>query len=172
MHSSHPRPWLDRITQYGAVVTLAIMLLSLPLQVLLAFSGARVMLWTAVLTLLLCPFMLMLTTSTPALTLSDAGFEMKPMFWRARFVPWAEVEAVKPFPLLPHTDAEVSRRVMTGKRRYRPAEGIMLVVPSLPAQYRIVGFLAGESGKPVIAVTTRTHTDYDKVVKQIRRRAS
>jgi hypothetical protein len=43
----------------------------------------------------------------------------------------------------------------------------MLVIPSLPAPYRIAGFLAGEGAKPVIALTTRTHSDYDALVEAI-----
>ena len=76
--------------------------------------------------------------------------------------------AVKPYPLLPPADAEVTRKALAGRKKYRPAEGVMLVIPALPLPYRFGGFFPGEGFTPVIAVTTRTHTDYDDLVRQIR----
>src|SRR5690606_8979667 len=90
------------------------------------------------------------------------------VIWKARIFTWGDVQAVKDYPLLPQPDAETTRRLASGRDNYRAAEGLMLVIPSLPAQYRITGFLAGEGFTPVIAVTSRTHERYDVLAKKIR----
>ena len=43
----------------------------------------------------------------------------------------------------------------------------MLVIRGLPVQYRVTGFFVGEGFKPVIALTSRTHTDYDRLIKKV-----
>jgi hypothetical protein len=172
MRSSHPNPWLDQLTQYGAALVAVVMLLAAVGQMLLALLGAPVMLLTALFTLGLTPFILMLTTATPAVQVEPDALIIRPRVWRAQTVPWSAVRAVKPYPLLPPPDGEISRQYLTGKRKYRPAEGMMLVIDGLPWQYRIAGVLAGEGFTPVIAVTTRTHTDYDRVIAAISERVA
>ncbi len=167
MYSSHPKPRLNRLTQYGAVVILIFILVSVPLQLVLALTGLWLFAWTAIFTLLLGPFILLLTVATPAVSLSAAGITIHPLIWPTKFVPWAAVQAVKPYPLLPQPDAEISRQYLSGRKNYRPATGIMLVLPDLPLPYRVTGLLAGEGFTPVIAITTRTHTDYDDLVVEI-----
>jgi len=156
------------MTQYGAAALLALIALSVPLQIVLAFAGAPVFALTGLFTLLLAPFVLLLTTATPAVTVAPEGIMVQPRLWRTHSIPWHQVAAIKPYPLLPPADAEISRRYLAGRSRYRPAEGIMLVIPGLPAQYRIAGLLAGEGFRPVIAITNRTHAHYDVLVKKIR----
>jgi hypothetical protein len=167
--STHPNPTLDRITQYGALALVGVMLLAALSQIILAFTvrPALLFIMTAIITILLIPFVLMLTASTPGVTVTKEGMTIEPLIWKAHFVPWQDVKAVKYYPLLPHTGAEVTRKAMVGRKRYRPAEGIMLVIPSLPTQYRITGLLAGEGFTSVIGVTTRTHGDYDRLTEQI-----
>lgn len=164
----HPKPRLDRLTQYGAAALLLLTVVSGPLQFVLALAGAPVFALTGLFTLLLAPFVLLLTAATPAVTVAPERITVQPRLWRTHSVPWHQVTAIKPYPLLPPADAEISRRYLAGRSRYRPAEGIMLVIPGLPAQYRIAGFLAGEGFQPVIAITNRTHTRYDILVKKIR----
>ena len=77
------------------------------------------------------------------------------------------MRAIKDYPLLPPKDAEVTRRAMVGKKRYRAAEGKMLIIPSLPLQYRFTGLFAGEGFTGVIALTNRSHTNYDALIKQV-----
>jgi hypothetical protein len=166
----HPNPLLDRITQYGAIAVIVVMLVAALLQIVLAFLGVRLgalFLPMALFVVLLTPFMLMLTTATPGITISPEGIEIQPLIWKRQFVPWSEVRAFKPYPLLPQHDSEIGRKALAGRKRYQPAQGKMLVVPRLPVQYRIVGFLAGEGWTPVIAVTNRTHQEYEKLVKKI-----
>jgi hypothetical protein len=169
MYSAHPKPWLDRLTQYGAVVMLVFILVSVPVQLVLALTGLSLFAWTAIFTLLLGPFVLLLTVATPAVSLSAEGLTIQPMIWKTRFVPWSAVKAVKPYPLLPPPDTEISRQHLSGRKNYRPAAGMMLVLPDLPLPYRVTGVLAGEGFIPVIAITNRTHTGYDRLVKQIRK---
>ena len=165
---THPKPWLDALTQYGAAALLVLILIGVPLQLVLALAGAPVFVLTALFTLAFVPFILMLTAATPSVKIGPEGLSVQPRLWKAHEIPWSAVTAVKPYPLLPVPDAEISRKYLSGRMHYRPAEGIMLVIPDLPLQYRITGVLAGEGFVPVIAVTTRTHTQYDALVKKIR----
>ena len=170
MKTTHPKPQQNRLVQYGAAFVSLLMLAAAGLQVLLAVIVTPGLIFglTALITLLLIPFVLLLTAATPALTLSPEGLTLEPMIWKRQFVPWGQVTAVKPYPLLPQAEAETTRRALVGRNKYQAAAGIMLVIPGLPLQYRIAGVLAGEGGQPVIAITNRTHTDYETVVDQIR----
>ena len=172
MYSSHPKPWLNRLTQYSALVILIFILVSVPLQLVLALTGLWLFAWTAIFTLLLGPFVLLLTVATPAVSLDAEGLTVHPLIWRSRSVRWEAVRAVKPYPLLPQPETEISRQYMTGRQNYRPATGIMLIVPDLPLPYRVTGVLAGEGFTPVFAITTRTHTAYDELVEQIESRVN
>jgi hypothetical protein len=164
----HPNPWLDRLTQYTALTLLILILISLPLQGVLVLAGAPVFGLVALFTLALAPFVLLLTITTPAVTVAPDGLTVQPRIWKTQVVPWAAVRAIKPYPLLPPADAETSRRYLAGRTKYQPAEGLMLIIPTLPLQYRITGLLAGEGWTPVIAVTNRTHTQYPVLVKKLR----
>jgi hypothetical protein len=98
-------------------------------------------------------------------TVSNEGLTLHPVVWKDRFVRWDEIASIAVYPLLPAADTEVTRRYAVGKRRYRPAQGIMLVIPSLPPPYRIAGFFAGTGAKPIIALTNRAHVDYDHLLE-------
>lgn len=164
----HPNPALNRLIHFGAIGIVGVMLLAAALQVLLILIGAPVtFLLTAALTLLLALPVLMLTAVAPGVTVDTDGLILHPVIWAERRVGWHEIAAVRPYPLLPPAEAETNRRAMVGRRNYRPAEGIMLVIPSLPAQYRIGGLLAGERARPIIALTNRAHTDYERLVREI-----
>lgn len=165
---THPRPWLNRAVQYGALVVVALMVASAPLQVLLTLAGAPDgFVLAALLTVLLAAPVLMLTAYTPAVSVDDDGITLHPVIWRDRFVAWDAIQAVKVYPLLPTPDMEAVRRIAVGRRKYRPAEGIMLVVPGLPPQYRIAGFFAGERAAPIVVLTNRAHTDYGRLLETV-----
>ena len=70
-------------------------------------------------------------------------------------------------PLLPPKEVEAERRLAVGRRKYRPAEGKMLINPALPLPYRFTGIFAGAGFTGVVALTNRTHTDYDALIKQV-----
>lgn len=151
----------------GAALMLALVL-SVPPQLALAFvTGGLLFMLTAPLALLLLLPLAMLTSATPPLSIDEAGLTIKPLLWRERFIAWDEIRAAKPYPLLPPQEGESVRRTMVGRKKYQTAEGIMLIVPGLPIQYRAAGFFAGEGLMPIIAITNRTHTGYDWLAKQI-----
>jgi hypothetical protein len=167
---THPTPRLQRLVQLGAITVAGIMLIAVPMQIVLAFIvGGTGLLFvlSAFFTLLLAAPVLMLTAYTPAVTVATDGITLHPVIWKEQTIPWNAVRAVKVYPLLPIEDAEVTRKLVVGKRNYRPAAGIMLIVPSLPPQYRIAGFFAGEHAAPIIALTNRAHTEYEALVKMV-----
>ncbi len=165
----HPNPALNRAVEIGALGVTVIMATTAPLQVLLTLLGAPggLFVLSAFFTLVLAAPVLMLTAYAPEVTVSDEGLTIHPVVWKDRFIQWSDITAVKVYPLMPHEDAETVRRAAVGRNNYVPANGIMLVVPGLPLQYRIAGFLAGERAKPVIALTNRAHVDYAKLVRVV-----
>jgi len=171
-HHTHPQPLKDRAIQYGAVVLALVMIICVPLLIILTLAGAPGGLFVliGVVLLVLTPVVLMLTATSPAVTLEDDGLRLAPRLWRARFVQWDEVAAVKTYPLMPSESQEVNRRNFVGRKNYTAPEGIMLVIPSLPVQYRVLAFFAGEPGKGVVALTNRTHTDYKTLKREITRK--
>lgn len=161
----HPQPRLNQVIQRSAFIVWWIMILSVPLQlvlaVLIAYGGLLSI--TALITLLLAPTVLLLTTATPAVQVSEAGITLLPIIWKQQSLTWEQISKFQVYPLLPQADQEVNRRHLVGHKHYRSAEGVMLVVTTLPIQYRIMGFFAGSGGEAAIALTNRTHTDYDRL---------
>jgi hypothetical protein len=162
MTFEHPQPRLNGFIQRGALLVWWVMLLSAPLQMMLAVLIAHggLMFITALTTLLLAPTVLLLTTATPPVQITAEGITLLPQVWRPHPIAWEQVSEFQVYPLLPQPDQEVNRRHLVGRRHYRAAEGVMLVVPSLPMQYRILGFFVGSGGKGAVAFTNRTHADY------------
>jgi hypothetical protein len=168
----HPRPTTDRLAQYGGFGLLVVMIAAALGQVALALTlratpGLPLLLLSALVTLALVAPVLMLTSATPAVSVAPEGITIQPRVWRERFVRWGDVHAIKDYPLLPPKDAEAGRRALVGRSQYRPAEGKMLVIPSLPLPYRFTGLFAGEGFTGVIGLTNRTHTDYDALIRQV-----
>jgi hypothetical protein len=163
----HPQPGLNRLTQIGALLLLVIMVLAALGQVVLALQGFGLLFASALITLLLIAPVIMLTTATPPVQVAPEGITLLPVVWPRRFVAWDQVAAIKDYPLLPHKDAEVGRRALQGRRKYRAPEGKMLIIPSLPFVYRLTGLFAGEGFTPVIALTNRAHRDYDVLISKV-----
>lgn len=169
----HPNPSLYRVQQYGGALLLAVMLLTVPLQVVIALGAdAGLFILTAGLTLLLTMPVIMLLTVSPPVTVSKDGLTLKPLIGPERLIAWQDVVAVKDYTLLPQPDQEMERRALQGKRNYQAAQGKMLVVRGLPFYYRCAGFFAGEGGQPLIALTNRTHTGYDQLIKRVQHYAA
>lgn len=165
---THPNPLTDRISQVGGAVLLVVMIAAALGQFVLAASVGLPLFWlSGVVTLLLIAPVMMLSTATPAVTISAEGITIQPRVWRDRFVRWSDIREVRDYPLLPPKEVEAERRLAVGKRRYRPAEGKMLIIPALPLQYRFTGLFAGAGFTSVVALTNRTHTDYDALIKQV-----
>lgn len=165
----HPNPGWHRLTQSGALALLVVMLAAVAGQIIIGLLDARFLLFvlSGLFTLALTPAVLLATVATPPVTIAPEGLTIQPVIWRERFVPWSAVRAVKDYPLLPPSDAEVGRRLMVGRLKYRPAEGKMLLIADLPRIYRVTGFFTGEGLTPVIAVTNRTHAEYAKLLHKI-----
>lgn len=168
-YHQHPKPFINRMAQaimlFSAVAILFAVFGSIIL-VLLVGAPEAFLLIGFVVALMIFP-LLMQTAVAPAVTIQPEGLTIHPFYWKDQTIPWDEIAAVKVYPLLPSKDEEITRKYAVGKKNYRIAEGIMLIIPSLPPQYRIAGFFAGEHAKPVIALTNRAHTDYDELVKSV-----
>lgn len=160
----HPRPLTDRVSQAIAMLGVASLVLSIPFQILFGFAGGTLFFLSVIFSLLLTLPLLMTTVIAPSIQTDDDGLTLKPIFWKKQVVVWSDITAVKPYPLLPPSDAEVTRKIAVGKVKYAPANGIMLTIPKLPWMYRIGGFFAGEKRQPIIAITNRAHSRYDELV--------
>lgn len=163
----HPKPLVNRLSQSIALLGVALLVISAPLQIVLGFAGGGLFILSAFFSLLLTIPLLMATVIAPAVRVDESGITLMPLFWKNQPVAWDAIAAVKPYPLLPPSDAEVTRKLAIGKVKYQPADGIMLVIPKLPMLYRIGGFFAGERSQPIIAITNRAHSDYVGLVYAI-----
>jgi hypothetical protein len=154
------QPWRYRAAQWSGAALLALMpALGLALAAIgLATGGLLFVVMGALIVALVAP-VLHLVSATPPVTVDAAGLTLHPLLWRARRLAWAEVTHLTDYPLLPGEAGEVFRQRWLGPARYTPASGLLLVIPTLPAQYRVTGWMAGVGG-PAIAVTNRTHADY------------
>ena len=164
---AHPKPWINRLIQYGALAVTVILTVSAPLQIALTLAGAPggLFICSAIVTLALAAPVLMLTAYAPEVAVDSEGLTLRPVIWKSRWIPWDQIAEVRVYRLLPSPDAEISRQIVVGRRRYRPSMGILLVIPGLPPQYRIVGFFAGVQAQPAIALTNRAHVDYERLLE-------
>lgn len=162
----HPKPTVEAISQTVILIGLGMMLISMMGILMLVLRGAPsgFLLVIPVLGGLSLPLIMRLSV-TPSVQIDEDRLTIKPQFGKAHQITWEQVEKVAPFPLLPSEDAEVLRRTTVGKRNYTPAKGLMLIIPKLPPRYRVAGWFAGESGKPIIAITNRSHINYDELEK-------
>lgn len=164
----HPNPIQGRIRLMGSIALIIVMVLASLGLLLLAFTlGAPLFAIMALLVLLLIAPVVMLLVNTPPLIISPEGLRLQTLRGE-RLIPWQAVVRVRRYPLLPTPEQESGRRLLVGRNRYVPAQGIMLTIPQLPFAYRIAGLLAGENGAPVVVFSNRTHTDYDVLVERIR----
>jgi hypothetical protein len=164
---THPNPTLNRLTQYAALTLTALLAFGEVGLILLSLRAGGGFILMGITLVLFAPFLLMQTVNTPAVTVSGDGITLQPLLWKPIFVAWEAIRKVKPYPLLPPPEAETLRKVMVGRLKYRPAEGVLLVIPSLPLLYRLHGFFCGEGFTGAIALTNRTHTDYTRLVEQV-----
>jgi len=109
----------------------------------------------------------MLLSISPPLIIDEDGLTIAPFWGAPQRIAWDEIVAMQPYPLLPQPEQETEWRIMRGRKRYRAAEGYMLIIPRLPMRYRVAGFFAGVRGKPLIAFTNRAHSDYDTLLQRV-----
>ena len=170
---AHPKPRAQALQERGAAVLAGLMALAGIAAILFGLGDGRLflMLGVGVALLLLTLPVIMLTAASPAIEITDEVLILLPSVWRRRAVLWADIRAIKDHPLLPVQDGETLRRAMVGRRKYQMARGVLIVIPSLPLQYRVLGLFAGEGFTGAIAVTSRTHVDYDAAISEIEGRA-
>lgn len=168
---THPKPSLNRLSQWAGLILLILLLLGTIGQVITALVEPRAFLlfFGALLTLALTLPVIMLLRLHPAITLDEAGLTVHPTLGTPQHVRWDQVRAVKLFPLLPNRDTEVGRQILRGRKRYRAARGLLLVLPTLSWSYRVSGWFCGEGWTSCIGVTSRAHRDYDQLEREILR---
>jgi MFS family permease len=167
----HPRPRLDGLIQWGSAALAGALVFGALLCALTALAlGLPLMMIAALFALGLACAALLPTTAAPAVTLTERELIARSRVWGRHAAPWSAVGAPKPYPLLPPAGAEIMRRALVGRKRYRPAQGVLIRVRTLPLPYRIHGWFAGEGFAPAIALTNRAHRDYDRLVDAVMRR--
>lgn len=169
---SHPNPTSDTFRQVGGAWLAALMALAGAAALLfgLGDSRLRLMIPVAVAVWALVAPVLMLAFASPAVEVTAEALVVHSRVSGRRSVPWAAIAAIKDDPLLPSENGEAVRRVMVGRRKYQPPRGRLLVIPSLPLPYRFLGLFAGEGLTGALAITSRTHRDYDRAISEIERR--
>lgn len=170
---THPNMSLYKIQQIALIAILILAVFaSLMLLVVAVMLSAPLFIIMSVLVLLLAMPMLMALVNTPPVTIREEGLLLERFIGGNYLIAWDDIEAIEPYPLLPHAEQEILKQYLIGRKKYRAAEGIMLIVPSLPLPYRIAGILATAERKPVIALTNRAHSDYYELKDSIMHYAS
>lgn len=165
---SHPQPWQRSVQRFVGLLTMALGVVGALVLTATAFLlPAPLFAFMALLVLLLMAPVLWLLVGTPPVSLSEDGLTLHEFTGHSRTLAWDDVASIHDYPLLPTEQNEVLRRLFQGRKNYRPAEGIMLVVPSLPWPYRIGGFFAGQGTRPIFALTSRTHQHYAELTRII-----
>ncbi len=169
---THPSPTINRILQIGVLLLIILILLTVPVQLYLAWMlRAPAFVLTSLLTVAMTLPLLMPITATPALSTDDDGLTLHPVIWPEQRIAWGAITERRDYPLLPSPDQETGRRLLVGRNKYQPAVGQMLVIPSLPLPYRVVGFFVFKRWVGSIAVTNRSHSDYDALIRTLDRHA-
>jgi hypothetical protein len=170
MTFGHPHPAAQRWQQRAAfALTVVLLLAALACAGLALAFGLPLMILAAVFLVGLGMAALLPTVSAPAVTIADEALTVQPLLWRETRARWADVR-LREYTMLPPAGAEVGRKALVGRGRYRPAEGVLLIVPGLPAVFRVHGFFAGVGFMPAIALTNRTHAQYDRLLREVKTR--
>ncbi|KXK23289.1 MAG: hypothetical protein UZ15_CFX003000665 [Chloroflexi bacterium OLB15] len=155
---------------FAAILTL-VMIIAAGLQVIIALAaGAPMLIATGILTTLLALPVLQNTARSPQVTLENDGLSIHTSLWGTHKVPFAAISAIREDPSLPPAGAEIYRQKAVGKANYRPVEGKILVASGLPLPYRVVGFFAGEGLNAVIAINSRSVSNYARLMPLIEQR--
>ena len=170
---THPNKALYKLQQISLLILLIVAVVASLMLIVVAFIlSAPLFVIMSLLLLLLSAPLLMALVNTPPVTITDEGLILEPFIGNQRPIAWHDIERIEAYPLLPQPDQEILKQYAIGRNKYRAAEGIMLIVPSLPLPYRIAGLLAGANRKPIIAFTNRSHSDYDTLTHRITRYAA
>jgi hypothetical protein len=164
----HPNPTQYKIEQVSLLILLGLMIIAAALLMLTALLiGLPLFFIMAVMILLLIAPVAMRFVVTAPLTISADGLRVQPLFLPPQTIIWGQIHDLRAYPLLPAAHQEVGRKALIGRKRYQAAEGKMLIVTGLPWIYRIAGIFAGADARPIIAITNRTHADYQQLIARI-----
>ncbi len=169
---AHPNPTSDSLRQIGGAALAALMALAGAAALLFGLGDARLrlMIPVALAVWALVAPVVMLAFASPAVEVTEGALVVHSRVSGRRAVPWAAISAIKDDPLLPTENGEAVRRIMVGRRKYQTPRGRLLVIPALPLPYRFLGLFAGEGLTGALAITNRTHRDYDRAMAEIERR--
>jgi hypothetical protein len=168
-HHAPLSPTVYRLQQIIAALLLVVMIAAaIGLLLLAVLIPAPLMAVMAILVVALMAPVAMLLSVSPPISVDEDGLTLEPFWGKAQPIAWEDIAAMQVYPLLPQTDQEVERRLVQGRKKYRAAEGYMLLVPRLPLRYRMAGFFAGVGGQPIVAFTNRAHSDYDILLQRVR----
>jgi len=167
----HPKQNVHRLSQWLIFILIWVVLLAVPLQVVIAiiYPPAVLFYLSALITLTLIAPLILFLTATPTVSVDEQGITVHPFIGKAHQIDWEHITDIKEYPLLPRRGQEVNKRLIVGRKQYKQAEGIMLITPKLPLLYMVSGFFVGEYGRKIIAVTNRTHVDYDHLSKHVKK---
>ncbi|MCB9438252.1 MAG: hypothetical protein H6673_14850 [Anaerolineales bacterium] len=113
--------------------------------------------------IVMIPFLLALSSSLlllaclhPSIEVHEGGLTIKPLVFKKQQVAWEAIEEMVNHSLMKPVPPKHQNKAKTPK-------GQMLLIErgALPWPYRIVGLLAGHGYRPVIAIGSWTHRDYD-----------
>src|SRR5690606_20049546 len=94
---THPNPTTDRLAQVGGIVLVVVMVVAALGQVVLATLGLPLFFLSGIITLLLVAPVIMLTSATPAVSVSSEGITLQPRVWGERFVRWQDVRDLRDY---------------------------------------------------------------------------
>lgn len=154
--STHPRlnPLRTRLISWFAALLLGTSALAvLVLLIVSILNVLPLLLITALFMFVLVSPVLLLTSLHPAIDVHEEGLQVTPLVWKSHFVPWQDLSHLTRHRLLGPPPTERS-----GKKE---VEGLMIVGRQGKWHFRVVGIFAGQSGKPVFAISDRTHQDFN-----------
>jgi hypothetical protein len=156
--STHPRlyPTRTRLIAWFAAVLLGFAALAIVAILIISILNVLPLLFITALffTVLVTP-VLLLTSLHPAIDVYEEGLQVTPLIWKSHFIPWESLSHLTRHRLLGPPPPERS-----GKKE---VEGLMIVGDHGKWHFRVVGIFAGQRGKPVFAISDRTHQDYNKL---------
>lgn len=165
---THPNVSLYKMQQIGLTILLITAVFAAFMLIVMAIMlSAPLFVIMSIILLMLSSPLLMALVNTPPVTVSDEGILLERFIGGKHLIVWDDIERIEPYPLLPQANQEILKQYLIGRNKYRAAEGIMLIVPSLSLPYRIAGLLAETGKMPIIALTNRTHSDYETLKHRI-----
>ncbi|MEL7674931.1 MAG: hypothetical protein AAGU78_14420 [Chloroflexota bacterium] len=158
----HPQPGLRRVT--GWLVAAGLLGIAAGVAGLLALAiGYRLPLLplAAVFLGALAAPLLLLSMLHPQVTVYERGLWLKPLIWRASWVPWGALAGL-------HDHTLIQRGKRTRWDRARDGH-LITVAGALPPVYAVVGLMAGLGARRAFGVATHSHRDYPALLSAIRR---